>query len=257
MLDIIKNRRSIRTFKNQPVEADKIKEVIKAGMQAPSAMNQQPWEVVVVDDQNILNKLSETTPYTKLLANAPIGIVLLMEKERLKAKGYEPQDMSACCENMLLEAVNQQLGAVWMGVYPHQDRCEYIADLLDIPNNLVVFNLIALGYSEEENKYVDRYNDLKVHHNKYQKPQISTIDKDGKLSLIVNNKEVAYLEYHQENDHIYCVDHTFAEPRYRSQGWASILVKQYVAKLVDENCKTKSNCSYISKKLEGNELLVK
>ena len=74
------NRRSIRKFKNQSVEKEKIEKLLRAGMQAPSAANQQPWEFIVVENKETLNKLSLMSPYSRLVANSPLTLVLLAKR---------------------------------------------------------------------------------------------------------------------------------------------------------------------------------
>lgn len=80
-MNSIFHRVSIRKFEDRPVEQDKIEMILRAGMQAPSAMNQQPWEFYVVTDKEIIKKLSETSPYSKSAAGAPVIIVPVFRKE--------------------------------------------------------------------------------------------------------------------------------------------------------------------------------
>ena len=66
-------RRSIRKYQNTHIEKEKTDKLLKAAMQAPSACNQQPWEFIVVQDKKLLSALSETSPFSKLVADAPLG----------------------------------------------------------------------------------------------------------------------------------------------------------------------------------------
>ncbi len=166
-METINIRRSIRTFTNQKVEAEKIDKILRAAMQAPSAHNQQAWEFVVVTDEAIKNELSNISPYAKPVAAANVAIVTLINKDLLKVAPCVDQDMGACTQNILLEVVEQGLGAVWMAVKPDPERMGVIAKALNLPENVEPYSLVAIGYSEQENTFVDRYDANKVHYNKY------------------------------------------------------------------------------------------
>lgn len=166
-METINIRRSIRNFKNQEVEQEKIEALLRAGMQAPSARNQQPWEFVVVTDKEKLAELANIGPFTKPAGEAAVDLVLVIKTENLTAAPMVDQDMGACTQNILLEAVEQGLGAVWMGVKPIEDRMSAVSKILDLPEGIVPFSLIAIGYSEQENKFVDRYDETRIHYNKY------------------------------------------------------------------------------------------
>ena len=75
MMSSIFHRISVRKFEDRPIEKEKIVQVLKAGMQAPSACNQQPWEFYVVTDKEKIQELSTATPYSKCAAGAPVVIV--------------------------------------------------------------------------------------------------------------------------------------------------------------------------------------
>lgn len=74
-MNSIFHRISVRKYEDRPVEKEKIMEILRAGMQAPSACNQQPWEFYVVTDKEKIQKLSKVTPYTGCAAGAPVVIV--------------------------------------------------------------------------------------------------------------------------------------------------------------------------------------
>ncbi len=166
-METINIRRSIRTFNGKEIEAEKIESILRAGMQAPSACNQQPWEFVVVRSDERKMEIGKINPNGKYLTSADCLIVLLNRTENLAREGMVEQDMGACTQNMLLEVVEQGLGAVWVGVKSVPDRMEYLAKLLEIPDNTEVFAILAIGYSDETNKFVDRFDENKIHFEKY------------------------------------------------------------------------------------------
>ncbi len=158
------NRRSIRKFKDQPVEKEKIEKLLRAAMQAPSAGNQQPWEFIVVEDKDTLNKLSLMTPYSKPAAGSAVTLVLLANCKDLKHSTFWQQDMSAALQNILLEAVYLELGAVWMGVATNDSAVEYLNDMYHFPEYIKPFALVSLGYPDNQNnEFADRYKPEKVH----------------------------------------------------------------------------------------------
>ena len=162
-------RRSIRTFEDKKVEEEKINTLLRAIMQAPSAGNQQPWEVLVVENKDMLKKLSLMSPYSKMIEKAAVAFVLLGNEKAMKFPGNWEQDMSAATQNLLLQAVELELGAVWLGVAPSNDRMNYIKDVLKLPGYIKPFSVVPMGYSKEENKFVDRFDEGKAHFESYSK----------------------------------------------------------------------------------------
>lgn len=160
-------RRSIRTFEERKVEKEKIDTLIRAIMQAPSAGNQQPWEVLVVENKEMLKKLSLMSPYSKMIEKAAVAFVLLGNEKAMRFPENWEQDMSAATQNLLLQAVELELGAVWLGVAPLKDRMSYIKEILDLPGHIKPFSVVPMGYSKEENKFVDRFDEAKVHYESY------------------------------------------------------------------------------------------
>lgn len=164
-MEIIFNRRSIRKYEDKPVENEKIEKLLRAAMQAPSAVNQQPWEFIIVKDKEKLKKLSEVSQYSKMVANSAVTIVLLSRTEGIKILPCVPQDMAAAAENILLEAVELELGAVWIGIAPIEERMNHVEDLFNLPESIEPFALIAVGYPDgQKNEFVDRFDATRLHY---------------------------------------------------------------------------------------------
>lgn len=157
------NRYSVRKYKDQPIEAEKIDNLLKAAMQAPSAVNQQPWEFYVITNKELLDRLSEVSPYARMLKKAPAAIVLCNRKDTI-TKEYQQIDMAICSENILLQAVSEGLGAVMLGVAPLKDRMEFVQNLLDIPDSLEPFAIIVIGYPDEFRNPQNRYDENRIHY---------------------------------------------------------------------------------------------
>lgn len=168
-METINIRRSVRTFKENPVEKEKLEKLVRAAMQAPSAGNQQPWEFVIVTEREILDNLAAMSPYAGALKKAPAAIVVLGNKDFLRFPENMDQDLGAATQNILLEAVDLDLGAVWLGVHPLQDRIAHVSTALDLPENAIPYCAIPVGYplKEDANKFVDRFDQSRIHQNKY------------------------------------------------------------------------------------------
>ena len=167
--EIINTRRSIREYQDREVDDGDILKILKAGMQAPgSRLGAEPWEFVVIKNKDTLMELAEIKPRVK---TAPVAIVLVANIERAFYKTVWQQDMGAACENMLLEAVNLGLGALWNGVAPEEERMEKIAKIIGIDDitNLKPYSIVTVGYPAEgwENKFMDKFDEERIHYEKY------------------------------------------------------------------------------------------
>ena len=162
-MNSIFHRISVRKYKDTPVEQEKIERMLKAAMAAPSACNQQPWEFYVVTDKNVIGRLSESSPYAKCAKGAPLVFVPCYRSEGI-APEYFNIDMSAAVENLLLEADDLGLGAVWMGISPDETRMNAVRNVLNIPEHLHAFALVPCGYPAEEREQENRYDESRVHY---------------------------------------------------------------------------------------------
>jgi nitroreductase len=166
-MDAIYKRRSIRKYKDAPVSHNLIEQIIKAGMNAPSAGNEQPWQFLVVDDRKILDKIPTFHPHSKMLYEAPVAIVVCGDMSRVKYQEYWPQDCSAATQNILLTIAELDLGGVWLGVYPREDRVKKLQALFGMPDNIIPFSIVALGYPAEQKAAKDIYDTHRIKHNSW------------------------------------------------------------------------------------------
>ncbi len=138
---------------------------IKAGMNAPSAGNQQPWHFVVINDRKILVEITNIHPYAQMLEQASCAILVCGDLDLEKHKGYWVQDCSAATQNILLAIADRGFGGVWLGVYPRQDRVEGIRKLLQIPERIIPFALVSLGVPAEEKKPRNKFKKERIRYN--------------------------------------------------------------------------------------------
>ena len=163
--DPVLARRSIRRYKADPVPAEKVTLLLKAAMSAPSAHNQQPWEFIVIDDRKHLDAIPGVHPYSKMLLEAPMAILVCSRQETLTASDFWPQDCAAATENILVEATALDLSTVWMGIYPKEPLMKAMTEMFRLPENIIPFSLIAVGYGAEEKKPSNRYDEARIHRN--------------------------------------------------------------------------------------------
>lgn len=165
VLEAILSRRSIRKFQNKEISNEDIHKVLKAGMNAPSAGNEQPWHFIIIDNRNLLNQIADFHPYAKMLYEAPLAIMVCGDPSLEKHKHYWPVDCSAATENMLLAIHALGLGGVWIGVYPREHRMKKLKEMLHIPDPIQPFAIIALGYPAEQKPPANRYLADRIHYN--------------------------------------------------------------------------------------------
>lgn len=165
--EAILTRRSIRRYTDKKISENSINTILKAAMYAPSAMNQQPWHFIIVDDTEILLKLSRIHPYGKMLSEASHGILVCGDEEVQLTKDYWPVDCANATQNLLLSAHGLGLGAVWLGVYPREKRMEDMKKVFHLPEHVHPFALLSIGYPAEEKPMPSRFNQKRVHKNKW------------------------------------------------------------------------------------------
>lgn len=166
-MQAITRRRSIRRFTSQPLTQEQLETLLKAAMLAPTARNCQKWDFVVVRDRAVLNKLMKVHPYAQMLSSADCAIIVCGNTAREMAPGYWPGDCGAATQNLLLAATDMGIGSVWLGVYPTPERMQAVAEVLGLPEQVHPFNIIALGYPDEQKAEVDRFDPAKVHYEKW------------------------------------------------------------------------------------------
>ena len=156
-------RRSVRKFMEKDVPEEQLQEILAAALSAPSAGNEQPWHFIVIRDKISLNRLSGCSPYAHSAAAAPLAVVVCGDLSLEKHKGYWVLDCAAATENILIEAAALDLGAVWLGVYPNDERINYIKRQLALPEGIVPFAVVPIGYPCVTPQPSKRYLPERVH----------------------------------------------------------------------------------------------
>lgn len=162
MLKEIKQRQSIRKYKDTPVEKEKIIEVLKAAMNAPTARNTQEWKFKVITNKEALNNMVNLSPYTSMMQEAPCAILIIADLNKAISIEYGLINCAAAIENILIEAVNQGLGTCWCGIAPIEQRIKEFKNYFKLTKNEYPVGVVALGYSNETKPLVDRFDPLNI-----------------------------------------------------------------------------------------------
>ena len=158
MLEVIAKRKSTRTYLDQPVEKEKLIQLIESARLAPSGVNSQPWDFIIVTSKEMKKNILEAIPTQDWMKNVPSFIVAIAN---IKVKddsvafidenSDHPElkeiirDTAIAATHILLEAENKGLFSCWTGWFSQSQ----IRPVLHIPENKYVIGLIAIGYSNE------------------------------------------------------------------------------------------------------------
>ena len=155
IFQVFRDRRSIRKYKDTPVEQDKIEQVLEAARLAPSWKNMQCWRFLVLTDaaqrEQLLSVFADDNPGKKAFAQAPVAIVVCgnpVESDVNHGIDYYVADVAIAFEHLCLAAHAHGLGTCWMGLF---DEAE-LKQKLNIPENMRVVGVTPLGYPDQEPK---------------------------------------------------------------------------------------------------------
>ncbi|UZP68826.1 nitroreductase family protein [Desulfovibrio mangrovi] len=162
-LQAIHTRRSIRRYAGGSIDRETIIDVLKAGMAAPSAGNQQPWRFIIIEDKDTLGRIPALHPYAGMVPSASCAIMVCGDTSSEKYPGNWMLDCSAAIQNMLLALHDKGLGAVWCGLWPDAGRVERFRLLAGAPEHIVPLALIPVGIPDQKTGVQDRYDENKVH----------------------------------------------------------------------------------------------
>jgi nitroreductase len=150
VLEAIYKRRSIREFTDTKISTEKLREIVTAGIWAPSGLNNQPWRFVIVQDSDIKEKMAQQTHYGHIVRGANALIAVYLSREEMYDAVKDHQSAGACIQNMLLAAEALELGAVWLGqILKNKDK---VNSILGLDDNFDLMAVIALGYPQHHNQ---------------------------------------------------------------------------------------------------------
>jgi nitroreductase len=172
MIELLRNRRSIRQYLDRPIEPEKIERLKEAALRAPSSRNIDPWEFIFVDDRELLAKLATCKPHgAGFLKGAALGIVICGDGTQ---SDVWIEDCSIASILIQMAAQSLGLGSCWIQIRQrmHDNQVsseQHIQKLLDIPEHIQVESIVAVGYAAERRTPlpVDELKTSKVHLNRF------------------------------------------------------------------------------------------
>lgn len=150
ILNIIQQRRSVRKYKKDIPPEEEIIKILEAGRYAPSGLNNQPWRFLVIKDKTKKDTIAEFTKYGYIIKNAPMLIMVFIDKADSYNREKDLMAIGACIQNMLLQAQSMNLGTCWLGEILNQK--DKVQKFLNLDDNLELLAVITLGYPDEKPK---------------------------------------------------------------------------------------------------------
>lgn len=151
--ELLKQRKSTRKFTQEPLSGSEVELILQAALLSPSSKNRQPWEFVVVEDRDILQQLSHCKNNSaKLIEQAAVAVVVVGD---ILQSDVWIEDCSIAAILMQLQAEDLGIGSCWVQVRERESENgmpaeEYLRDLLDLPMQMQVLAIVALGRKAEE-----------------------------------------------------------------------------------------------------------
>ncbi len=151
--NLVKNRRSCRKFTSKEVDQNVIDTLLEASLLSPTSKNNRPWEFIVIDQPELLEKLSLSKPHgSAFVKNCKVAVIIAADPEK---SDVWIEDTSIAATVMQLSAEELGIGSCWIQIREREHSegkpaAEYVKELLNIPANLEIGPIIALGYKEKE-----------------------------------------------------------------------------------------------------------
>ncbi|MBR0223526.1 MAG: nitroreductase family protein [Bacteroidales bacterium] len=176
----IMSRKSVRSFTDQPIPAAYMETMLKAAMAAPTGSNIQPWHFVVLTDKSQYEKVFENNFNMRIFNSAAAVVVFCADTTVTRPPRDNPQgepvtrpsgtwrdDLGACTENFLLAAESLGLGAVWTAGYPYSDRYASMKRELGIPDPILPYCAVAVGFPAGDEQPKDKWKPERIHYEKW------------------------------------------------------------------------------------------
>ena len=162
-------RRSVRQYvKGKKISKEDMEDLLKIAMYAPSGYNKQPWEFIVVEDDDIKEKITQIHSHSSFLRDASAAIVVCGDVNQQLDDNFWVVDTSAAVENLLLAIHGKGLGGCWCAISPYEERMKQFQELLGLPENIKPNALVVVGYPKKiPPQPNDRFKKDKIHDNKW------------------------------------------------------------------------------------------
>jgi len=161
------NRRSIRKYSDKDIPNGEMDKLLKSAMYAPSAMNYQAWQFVVINQREKLDDILKVISHAEMLKSVKAAVLICGDLNLEKNIDYIQQNCSAATQNLMLCAHGLGLGSCWIGVYPVKEIISGLQYLFKLPEYVIPISLVSLGYPAENPVAEDRFKTEKVHFNQW------------------------------------------------------------------------------------------
>ncbi len=138
VFEAIRTVLAVRQFRDTPLPADVVDEIVEAGHLTASSMNGQPWHFIVVQEKSMLQQMGAASPTGPYIAQAPLAIVV-----GITQSVFGVSDASRAIQSMILAAWARGVGSNWVGFEGHVDN---VKPLLGIPDEITVLAILPFGY---------------------------------------------------------------------------------------------------------------
>jgi len=166
-IEALYSRRSIRTYNDKEISSYDVETILKAAMSAPCAGGGNVCHYIVVKDKDLLKEVLKYHQYAHMLLQASVAVVVVADPALEKYPGRWPMNSSASTENMLIAATALGIGSCWVGIYPVEERMNGLRTIFGIPDSLVPFAIVSLGYPAEKKKPHGELDTSIIHNNKW------------------------------------------------------------------------------------------
>lgn len=158
-LDNAKKRYSVRSYKSQKVEQEKLDLILEAARVAPTAANLQPVRLIVVQEKEGLAKIEKAAN----IYNAPLAVIVCADHSTAWTRPFDKKqtgdiDASILTDHMMLQASELGLGTVWVCYF----KPDILSQEFNLPENLEPVNILAIGYADEEPADPDRHGKTRI-----------------------------------------------------------------------------------------------
>ncbi len=177
----IMSRKSVRSYQDKEITEEQMNILLKAAMAAPTGHNVRPWSFVVLRDRSQFKEIFGTENHNhRIFAKAPAIVVICADTTTVQKARKDPDevavrkpngtwrdDMGACTENFLLAAESLGLGAVWTACYPYPDRMDPVRKALALPDHIVPYAVVPLGWPDAKYEPKDKWDTSRIHYGKW------------------------------------------------------------------------------------------
>ncbi len=166
-LECIETRISVRKYDKKVMAPEDIKAILKAGMEAPSAMNRRPYEFIVNTANDFWKDFVKEKPTCEIMRNASLTVVVVGDSAKNPTLEFLLEDCSAVAENMLIAAKALGYGPLWAGVKAGSDFAKKLSACFALPTGDLPVAVLMFGKPYEKKAQVSRYDEKKIHFGKF------------------------------------------------------------------------------------------